>query len=155
EREFHRHRELLHEVLGGFDVELTTEPGHATTLTREALKSGAELVVAIGGDGTINEVVNGFFDGVRAVAPGAALAILPVGTGGDFIRTLGVPRDLEAAAHALSSAGERAIDVGRLTYIDEGGARAARHFINIASFGMGGLVDRYVNRSSKALGGKA
>jgi YegS/Rv2252/BmrU family lipid kinase len=78
---------------------------------------------------------------------------VPAGTGGDFIKTLGVPRETAAAAAALKSPA-RAIDVGRLRYVEDNGKEATRHFINIASFGIGGLVDRYVNRSSKALGGK-
>ena len=86
-------------------------------------------------------------------APQAAFGIVPAGTGGDFIKSLGVPRDTFAAAAALKSP-PRAIDVGRLRYVGDDGRPAVRHFINIASFGIGGLVDRYVNDGSKALGGK-
>lgn len=153
ERRWPELRATIAEAFGPFEERFTRAAGDATRLTREALRAGAELVVAVGGDGTINEVVNGFFDEAGPVNPKASFGIVPAGTGGDFIKTLGVPRDTFAAAAALKSA-PRAIDVGRLCYVDAGGQPALRHFINIASFGIGGLVDRYVNQSSKALGGK-
>jgi YegS/Rv2252/BmrU family lipid kinase len=146
-------REIIHEAYGPFETRFTDKPGSATTLTRDALKSGAELVVAIGGDGTINEVVNGFYEGTRAIAPQASFGVLPAGTGGDFVKTLGTSRDIRTAASDLRSAQPRAIDLGRLTFVGNDGKTEVRHFINVASFGIGGLVDKYVNESSKALGG--
>jgi YegS/Rv2252/BmrU family lipid kinase len=146
--------EIIREAYGEFEARLTASPGDATDLTREALRLGADTVVAVGGDGTINEVVNGFFDGDEPVRPGAAFAVLPAGTGGDFVKTLGVPRDLARAASSLKDAPPRAIDVGRVRFTAADGSDAARYFINIASFGISGLVDRYVNQSSKALGGR-
>jgi YegS/Rv2252/BmrU family lipid kinase len=153
ERRWPQLRATIHEAFGPFDERFTRAAGDGTRLTREALAAGADLIVAVGGDGTINEVVNGFFDGTRALNPAAGLGIVPAGTGGDFIKTLSVPRDTYAAAAALTLR-PRPIDVGRLEYTDGRGQRAVRHFINIASFGIGGLVDRYVNQSSKLLGGK-
>jgi YegS/Rv2252/BmrU family lipid kinase len=144
----------LRRELGSFEEALTREPGDATRLTREGLESGVDTVVAVGGDGTTNEVVNGFFDGDRPRAPGAALAVLPFGTGGDFRRTLGVPRDTRAAARLLAARHTRTIDVGHLELTRSGGGRQSRIFINIASFGVSGLVDEYVNRTSKRLGGR-
>ena len=153
ERRWPELRALIQEGYGAFEERFTRAAGDATRLTREALAAGAELVVAVGGDGTINEVVNGFFDDTGPIAPAASFGIVPAGTGGDFIKSLGVPRETAAAAAALKLA-PRAIDVGRLRYVSSDGRPALRHFINIASFGIGGLVDRYVNQSSKALGGK-
>jgi YegS/Rv2252/BmrU family lipid kinase len=126
---------------------------HAAELTRAALQKGHDLIIAVGGDGTINEVVNGFFDDKGPIRPEACFGVVPAGTGGDFIKTLGIPRDTFAAAAVLKSA-PRAIDVGRLRFVDGNGKPAVRHFINIASFGISGMVDRFVNQSSKALGGK-
>src|SRR5215475_1247551 len=75
-----------------FDEAITKAPGDATRLAREALRAGAERVVAIGGDGTINEVVNGFFDERGApIAPAASFAVIPFGTGGDFRRSVNMP----------------------------------------------------------------
>jgi len=142
--------------LGQVHAVFTEHPGHATLLARTALREGADLVVAMGGDGTLNEVVNGFFEpggGHAVVRPGAAFGVLPAGTGGDFPRSTSTPRALHDSAHRIAVATPRPIDVGRLTFIDHDGNQAVRHFINVASFGVGGLVDRYVNRSGKALGG--
>jgi YegS/Rv2252/BmrU family lipid kinase len=136
-----------------FDQAVTQGPGDATRLAREALRGGAERVVAIGGDGTINEVVNGFFDEAgAAIAPEASLAVIPFGTGGDFRRTLGLPTALADAAQVIAANQRRKIDVGRLEFTATGGGRVVRMFANIASFGVSGVVDRLVNASGKKLG---
>jgi YegS/Rv2252/BmrU family lipid kinase len=137
----------------GVEVEerLTSAPREATELTSRALRDGAERVVAVGGDGTLNEVVNGFFavDGAP-IAPGAVLGLIPSGTGGDFRRTAGIP--VGAAAVAVLAAGtSRPVDAGRIT-LD---GAAPRHFLNIADCGIGGEVVARVNRSSKRAGGTA
>ncbi|MFL5310989.1 MAG: diacylglycerol/lipid kinase family protein [Myxococcales bacterium] len=137
----------------------TERPMHAAELARRALRGGADLVIAVGGDGTINEVVNGFFeepghgDAPRPVRPGAALGILPRGTGGDLRRTVGLDGDLRACAPRLSNEG-RSIDVGRIDFVDPKGQNAARYFINVAEAGVGSDVVRIANSSSKLLGGK-
>jgi YegS/Rv2252/BmrU family lipid kinase len=138
-----------------FEEVHTRAPGDATRLTREALESGAERIVAVGGDGTINEVVNGFFRDGAPIAPGAALGVVPFGTGGDFRKTVHLPKRVDDAAAVLASDARKRIDVGRLDYVTREGAPASRMFINIASFGVSGLVDRLVNESSKRLGGRA
>ena len=136
-----------------FDEAITQAPGDATRLAREALRAGAERVVAIGGDGTVNEVVNGFFDEAGApIAPDATFALLPFGTGGDFRRTLGMPTDPAAAARVIAEGRRRRIDVGRLGFTLASGERVHRMFANIASFGVSGVVDRLVNESSKRFG---
>ncbi len=137
-----------------FDEVRTEGPGDATRLTREALEAGASCVVAIGGDGTVNEVVNGFFDGDRPVAPEASMGVLPFGTGGDFRKTVHLPKDLGRSAAILARGVTRRIDVGVLDYTTRDGDTDTRVFANIASFGISGLVDRLVNESSKALGGR-
>jgi diacylglycerol kinase (ATP) len=136
-----------------FDELITQGPHDATRLTRDALRGGAERVVAIGGDGTINEVVNGFFDDQgKPIAPEASFAVIPFGTGGDFRRTVNLPAELADAARVIAANHRRKIDVGRLEFTAAGGARAARMFANIASFGVSGVVDRLVNESGKKLG---
>src|SRR5438477_1523716 len=135
-----------------FEEAVTAGPGDATRLTREALRSGAERVVASGGDGTINEVVNGFFDGGKPVAPEASFAVIPFGTGGDFRRTVQLPTELAEAARVIAANHRRKIDVGKLELTTPAGGRALRMFANIASFGVSGVVDRLVNESGKKLG---
>jgi YegS/Rv2252/BmrU family lipid kinase len=136
-----------------FDEAITEAPGDATRLTREALRGGAERVVAMGGDGTINEVVNGFFDEHGApIAPDASFAVIPFGTGGDFRRTVHLPTELADAARVIAANHRRKIDVGKLEFTTTAGPRAVRMFANIASFGVSGVVDRLVNESGKKLG---
>jgi len=132
---------------------------HGAELTREALRAGHDLIVAVGGDGTINEVVNGFFQPARPgeppkpIKPSAALALLPRGTGGDLRRTLGLNGDLGRCADRLN--GDRApVDVGRVDYVADDGLPASRFFINVGEVGVGARVVEIANRSSKRLGGK-
>ncbi len=137
-----------------FEVVRTSGPGDATRLAADALRGGAEIVVAVGGDGTINEVANGFFADGKPVAPGAALAILPYGTGGDFVRTTHIPKDWAQAVQVLAKGTRRTIDVGRLDHATAAGPDGVRMFVNIASFGLSGVTDRFANRSKKRFGGK-
>jgi len=117
---------------------------------RAALAFGYRTVVVVGGDGTLNEVVNGFFDPSGAPSGSdATLALLPSGTGGDFRRAAGIPAGLEAAARLIASGSRRRIDAGRVDFAD--GER--RFFINIADCGMGGEVVARINRSAHKGGG--
>lgn len=135
-----------------FDSALTKGPLHATELARSAVREGRPVIVAAGGDGTINEVANGFFEAGRPVPTGSRLGLLPVGTGGDFRRSFGIPADLEAAAATIRAGRTRRIDAGRLTSRSPGGGEQVRHFVNIADAGLGPEVVDIVNRSPKLLG---
>jgi YegS/Rv2252/BmrU family lipid kinase len=136
-----------------FDVVMTSGPGDATRLAREALLDGAERIVAVGGDGTISEVVNGFFDEeARHISPDASFALIPYGTGGDFRRTLGIPIAIVDAAAVIAANHRRKIDIGKVELTRRDGTRAHSMFANIASFGVSGVVDRMVNESGKKLG---
>src|SRR5262245_39511506 len=136
-----------------FDEAKTQCAGDATRLAREALRAGYERVVAIGGDGTVNETVNGFFDEAGApIAPDASFALIPFGTGGDFRRTFHLPTEVADAAQVIAANRRRRIDVGKLSFTATSGERALRMFANIASFGVSGVVDRMVNESGKKLG---
>lgn len=138
-----------------FEEAHTNRPGDATGLTRRALERGAQRVIALGGDGTINEVIGGFFDEEGgAIAPEATFGLLPYGTGGDFRRTMEIPSDIAEAARVIARNHRRRIDLGQMTYRDAGGDRRLRMFANIASFGVSGVVDRLVNESGKKLGGR-
>ncbi|MBI5115128.1 diacylglycerol kinase family lipid kinase [Candidatus Poribacteria bacterium] len=137
------------------DVSFTDRSNHATELTRKALKAGAEMVVAVGGDGTINEVVNGFFDAGALINPDAVLGVISRGTGSDFIKTLGIPKEIEAACRTLLGRATRRCDAGRFTCLDRNGKTMERYFINIADFGIGGEAVERVNRTTKAFGGFA
>jgi YegS/Rv2252/BmrU family lipid kinase len=122
-------------------------------MARDAVKEGRPAVVAAGGDGTINEVVNGFFEADATSVSDTRFGVLPLGTGGDFRRTFGIDSDPEAAARVLAAGREKVIDAGRATVALPGGGTVTRHFINIADAGIGGDVVDRVNHSSKILGG--
>jgi YegS/Rv2252/BmrU family lipid kinase len=144
-------RALLERRLGSVELQRTERPGHAIDIAREATTEGRALVVAVGGDGTLHEVANGILDG----GGGAALGYVGVGTGGDFRRTLGFPHRLDAYVEAIANGRDLRIDVGRLRFRANSGSPAARWFVNVASAGMGGLVDRYVASTPRAFGGSA
>jgi len=134
-----------------FDAEFTHEPGHATTLARDAVAAGYRTIVAVGGDGTLNEVVNGLIVDGRA-DPDVKLGLIPGGTGSDFGRGIGLPRDpLESALHLLK-AEPRWFDAGRIV-CKLGEGTATRYFINVAGIGFDGAVADRVNRSAKVGGG--
>lgn len=136
-----------------FESALTIEPYQAPELVRAALQRGFETVVAIGGDGTVNEVVNGFFDGGEAINPEARLAIISRGTGCDLIRTLGIPKDYKEAIDRIVANRECCIDLGQVEFTAHDGSRATRWFVNIADAGLGGTVANRVNHTSKSAGG--
>jgi len=135
-----------------YDDVMTQGPGDATRLAREALKKGAERIVAIGGDGTINETVNGFFDNGTSIAPNASLAIIPFGTGGDLRRTLELPSDAAGAARVISANHIKKVDVGKLELTAPDCKPALRMCSNIASSGVSGHLDRMINAGGKKLG---
>jgi diacylglycerol kinase (ATP) len=142
--------------LGSLETVFTDAPDSATRLTREALRDGVGQVIAVGGDGTINEVVNGFFEGERAINPEAVLSIAVLGTGGDFRKTLGIGVDVDDFVGKIVGGTVRTVDVGHLRFVDHQGRVATRYFGNIASFGLSGAVVAAVNRAglSKKISGK-
>src|SRR5579863_9309898 len=146
---------LLDDRLQSVAVRFTDARGHAIHLTRELLRQGFDFIVAVGGDGTISEVANGFLEDDEAVRPGAQLGILPIGTGGDFRRTLGVPPDPQQAIEILSTGVPLPIDIGKATFTGLAGATESRYFINLVSFGMGGDVAAAAKNFLTPLGGKA
>ncbi len=130
------------------DVRLTERRGHATELARAAAESGAPLVLAVGGDGTVSEVA----DGLAGAGVTTELAVIQRGSGCDFGRTFEIPKDIDRALEVAASAPARTIDLGRVEYADRDGTTAGRHFINIASAGLTGVAADRVNRSRKPLG---
>ena len=132
------------------DALLSECPGQLGGLARRAVDDGASVLVVVGGDGSVNEVVNGLgpHDAVE-------LAVIPRGTGWDFVRTYGIPRRLEEAVAAARDGRAREVDVGRTTYRSWAGPDESRRFVNIASAGMSGAIAKRANETTKALGGKA
>jgi diacylglycerol kinase (ATP) len=117
----------------------------------QAVEGGAELLVVVGGDGSVHEVVNGL---VAAGRTGAELALLPQGTGKDVARSLRIPRDLDAALATARDGVTRELDVGVAEYSDPAGGRTRAYFVNFAGAGISGAIADRANNSSKALGGR-
>jgi len=115
----------------------TTHPGHATEAAREALLGGERFLVAVGGDGTVHEVVNGMLEDGKPVAPDTVLGVVAAGSGCDFVRSFGLPGDVAQAAGHLAGDRVQAVDVGSVTCA---GQDRPRYFINIAEVGLGGAV---------------
>src|SRR5690554_2301656 len=167
---------LLRANLPEMDFAFTEGPAHATLLAREALRTGWEMIVAIGGDGTLNEVANGFYErpdpatcyqlddegwvrrldvGLKPVNPDAVLGLVPLGTGGDFRRSVGLMAGAPEAIERLRGRETRALDLGQVGFLDSRDNIATRYFLNIASGGISGLVDAMANGTWKGLGGRA
>jgi len=133
----------------------TRAPGDATRLAREARTDGVECLAVMGGDGTLNEVSQGYLGPDGKPLAGPDLALIPSGTGGDFRKTFGLDGTLEDAVERLASAPARPLDLGLLEITAHSGETIRRAFLNITSFGLGGLTDRLVHSGPKWLGGRA
>ena len=131
------------------DALISERPGQLTALAADAIAGGATRLVVVGGDGSVNEVVNGIAD-----AHGVELAVIPRGTGWDFVRTFDIPRDLDAAVDVALTGSVREVDLGTVTNRTWGGEDARSVFANVASAGISGAIAQRANESSKALGGK-
>ena len=149
ERRWASYAAAIREHYGPFECQFTRAPGHAVELAEEEAKRGRELIVAVGGDGTVSEVANG----ILRSGTGASLGLLPGGSGGDFRRTLKIPGNMVDAAKHLKNAKDHTMDVGRIEYLDHNGSERSRYFVNTASFGMSGAVATRANNSSKVFGG--
>ena len=144
-------RELL--LQGGlqFDFELTQYQGHATEIARKALDAGFRKFVSLGGDGTVNEIVNGLIVGGQP-NPEAVLSIIPSGTGADFVRILGISRDPSEAVRTALGQNTRRVDVGEIRCTRDG-KPITRCFVNVAGLGFDSEVCARVNRMSKRISG--
>lgn len=146
--------ELERRLIAGrldYAIEETAGPGHATTLAREALAAGDRFLVAVGGDGTINEVLNGMIEDDRLVADDSILGVVSAGSGSDFVKTFGLPDGVITAVRHLLTERAYPIDVGKVTYTDDGAERT-RYFANIAQAGLGAQVVRRAERLPRWLG---
>ncbi|MFQ5864458.1 MAG: diacylglycerol/lipid kinase family protein [bacterium] len=142
----------LKNVLGDFSAEFTKDILDATTITRRALLEGYETIVALGGDGTINEVVNGFFKNDKLINPQASFGVIAMGTGGDWVKSFETPANLDHAASLILDHRITKCDVGLLKCQGLDGYPVSRYFMNVADAGFGGTSAQLVNKSTKALG---
>lgn len=130
---------------GPFRVVFTKKPGDGIDLARRYSEAGADLIIACGGDGTINEIVNG----ILLAGRDTELAVFPSGTGGDFRRTLGLPGNPRDVARSLRTGKTRRIDVGKVSFVANDGRPSQRYFVNVSSFGLAAsIIDRVKSDSS-------
>ncbi|MEO1823127.1 MAG: diacylglycerol kinase family protein [Candidatus Lambdaproteobacteria bacterium] len=137
----------LEKSIGSFEVLKTTCRGDATDLSRKILKEDAARIVAVGGDGHLNEVLNGFIENDLPVNAESRLSFVMTGTGCDFQRSLGISGKWQNAVAKLKDAKVRKIDVGKVTYTAADKTQKIRYFDNIASFGLSGAVDHCLEHS--------
>lgn len=141
--------------LGEVTLRVTDSPEHATEIARELIEAGFDLIIAVGGDGTISEVANGFLRDDRPIRDDVQLGILPVGTGGDMRRSLGIPSNAYQAIDILATGRPLAIDVGKASLAGREGSVVQRYFVNLVSFGIGGEAAARAGNPFTVLGGRA
>ena len=150
--------DLLQKVksIPGYDFNLTftIDKNDALFITRKAISDGASMIVAVGGDGTINEVVNGFFVEGNSLNPFCELGIINCGTGGGYARTLNNPKSIEQQFELLFQPASTELDLGQITYQDYSGTTVSRLFVNECQVGIGSDVASRVGKKSKIFGGK-
>jgi diacylglycerol kinase (ATP) len=132
-----------------FEHVLTEAPGHAIELAKLAAKKGYDMVVSVGGDGTIHEIVNGLY--ASGNLKDNLLGIVETGTGGDYIRTTGTPHDYEDACRRFLQPIRRTVDLGVVEYA-KNGSREERLFVNFAGMGIDSEIVRRVTQQYKKLG---
>lgn len=130
---------LIKGIFNNYDVAFTSHPLHAVEIARDAVKSGYDTVVSCGGDGTLNEVING------TIGSNVKVGLIPTGTGSDFGKTLGI-RGIEKAIEVIKNGKSEKIDVVKVDY---GDGKDSRYFVNILEIGFGAEVMNYVNSHKK------
>lgn len=145
---------LVQAMPEGFVAEFhaTQKPKHATELTTHALTNGAQYAIAVGGDGLLNEVANGYMQCSDAVKKQTAIGVFPKGTGNDFCKTVGIKADTTQLAKLLQQNCVKPVDVCHMRFRDVQHQPTERYYINIADIGIGGYASQRVNNSSKILG---
>lgn len=138
------------------DVRLTEHPGHAIDIVRSFVRGGGRDVIVLGGDGSVNEAVAGCVDEEGSLlAQDITLAVIHQGTGGDFARGIGIPRDTDTAIDIAAHGDLRPCDLGVARYVDDQGADRVRAFVSCANVGMGADVVARVTGNLKRLGDSA
>jgi YegS/Rv2252/BmrU family lipid kinase len=132
---------------------LTERPGDATRLADESVRSGSSLVVAVGGDGTVHEVVNGMMGASHGGIPSSLLGVISSGSGRGFALSLRLPRTLEGQVDLIAECAGRPVDVGVVTTRGRDGRRHDHYFINECQIGIGADVVHGTRRMRKAAGG--
>jgi YegS/Rv2252/BmrU family lipid kinase len=135
------------------NVAFTERPGHGRDLAKTATAAGADVIVAVGGDGTLGEVVDGYLSVPEDARRMTTVATFPAGSGCDFARHAGVPREPAAWAMVMAGGNRRRLDAAGAVFRTEDGGLRTRHFLNVAALGLAGDVAVGVHKRGKPLGG--
>lgn len=125
---------------GAFQVAFTKAQGDGIRLAKRSIETGRKFIIACGGDGTINEVVNGIMETGEDVEFG----VMPSGTGGDFRRTIGMSNIPREAARELRDGETKLVDVGKVSFVNHEGQNTSRYFLNVSSFGLSVSINERV-----------
>lgn len=125
-----------------FKVKLlfSEEAGQSVELAKNAVAQGTDYLIIVGGDGTLNEVVNGYMQNPVENRKKTVLGLIPAGSGNDFAKTIGVENDLKALKKYIKEEEIINIDLGLMKFTSSNGSPGQRYFINIADIGLGGLI---------------
>jgi len=140
-------KEVIKIFLKDYKCEFTEKPRQATEISRTAIKEGSELIVGVGGDGTINEIANGFYENRKLINSETALGVIPSGSGCDFSKSLKIPSGFRKAMEIITQVSPSLIDIGKIRFINHEGNKEERFFLNIADFGIGGEVVKRMNQN--------
>ncbi len=135
-----------------YSLRVTSRRGDATRLAAEAMDDGYRFLVAVGGDGTVQEIVNGMFRDGRTITDEPVLGVVPAHSGCDLVRSFGLPGDVEKACGHLLGENTYPFDVMKVTYTAPEGTRATRYSVNLAEIGFGAAVSRRTERLPAGLG---
>src|SRR5579859_5304743 len=146
---------LLWDALGELVIAVTERPDEVAAHLDKARAAGLTRVIAIGGDGTNHALINGLMrlNAADPDAPRMTFGCLPIGTGHDWARTLGIPESPAAAVRWIAAATPKLLDVGHIEYVVEDQTHLSRHFLNVASGGIGGLIDARVSQQHAVIPG--
>jgi len=135
-------KEIVRHHFRDYKYIFTEKPRQATEIARGLLKDGYDLIIGVGGDGTLNEITNGFFkhDSHQTINEDASLGMIPSGTGSDFIRFLKIPHDFNKSVALIKHAKTNKVDVGKVTFTGPANEKNSRYFINVSDFGLGAEV---------------
>ncbi len=144
---------IIRRLGGNPSIFVTTKPLEATDSTRFAIEQGAELIIVVGGDGTVHEVVNGFTSNGKLINKSCQLGIVGSGTAQDVIRSFNLPRDADRQIEIVCGEGNRAVDIGKAIVVDSQGRAREHFFLNECQQGIAAVVVQRFQAHHKWLGG--
>ncbi|MFW6074277.1 MAG: diacylglycerol/lipid kinase family protein [Chloroflexota bacterium] len=142
----------LHDMGFNAEIRFTTGPDDAEKIARSYALGGARYIVTVGGDGTVNEAINGLIENGKPVNPETRFAVIPAGTGKDLSRSTGL-RDARNVLRAIELDAHAHVDIASISFESPDGEPRSRYFINVADIGLGAHVAHRINNGSKVLGG--